>query len=609
MTSLPLVTCVSQPAVLAQRLLASPCVRAGRLTVTARAGCTSAAQAFNAALDQASAIGGERPAWLLWAHQDVYLPEGWSQRFLAALAAAETRLGPLAVVGVYGVQGTGGLAVRAGHVLHRGELLKEPTALPCLVDSLDELLFAVRTDSGLRLDPALGFDFYATDLVLQAQARGLQCAALDAFCEHWSATPGRNVPAAVGERIIRSAAVFERKWLHRLPVSTSCFNIDRAGDVQAFIAPLMAPSHLQSLAMISPLTCAIDYFSAEAHDPSEWRLAGWASAEGQNIDHAHIEHQGQLVAPLAYGWTRAVLPGLEQSSVGFTAHFFMPMELAPGKCTVHLVFFDESDVEVGRIEHSLVVDRAVSLRPLVARVQSPRLHPQADYLDLLGKTLLALPYSNKASARLRLDGRDWPDFAHSMIGLERLNHLRACAETVLHEGIPGDFMETGVWRGGACIMLRGVLRAFGDTRRSVWVADSFEGLPPPNPEKYPADLGDTLYQFTQLAVSLEEVQHNFRRYDLLDHQVKFLKGIFSQSLPNAPVDELALLRLDGDMYESTMDALRSLYPKLSPGGFCIVDDYGAVAACRQAVHDYRKDHHITAPIAMIDWTGAWWRRD
>ena len=246
MTSLPLVTCVSQPAVLAQRLLASPCVRAGRLTVTARAGCTSAAQAFNAALDQASAIGGERPAWLLWAHQDVYLPEGWSQRFLAALAAAETRLGPLAVVGVYGVQGTGGLAVRAGHVLHRGELLKEPTALPCLVDSLDELLFAVRTDSGLRLDPALGFDFYATDLVLQAQARGLQCAALDAFCEHWSATPGRNVPAAVGERIIRSAAVFERKWQHRLPVSTSCFNIDRAGDVQAFIAPLMAPSHLQS---------------------------------------------------------------------------------------------------------------------------------------------------------------------------------------------------------------------------------------------------------------------------------------------------------------------------------------------------------------------------
>ena len=237
MTSLPLVTCVSQPAVLAQRLLASPCVRAGRLTVTARAGCTSAAQAFNAALDQASAIGGERPAWLLWAHQDVYLPEGWSQRFLAALAAAETRLGPLAVVGVYGVQGTGGLAVRAGHVLHRGELLKEPTALPCLVDSLDELLFAVRTDSGLRLDPALGFDFYATDLVLQAQARGLQCAVVDACCEHWSSTPSSGAaPRSLLQRIEASARVFEAKWAQRLPLSTPCFDMGAAGDVAAFIA-------------------------------------------------------------------------------------------------------------------------------------------------------------------------------------------------------------------------------------------------------------------------------------------------------------------------------------------------------------------------------------
>ena len=242
MTPLPLVTCVSRPEVLAQRLLASPCVRTGRVVVTARTGCSSAAQAFNAALAQTAATQGAAGGWLLWAHQDVHLPEGWSERFVAALAAAEAQLGTLAVVGGYGVRGAGAQAVRAGHVLHRGELLQETAALPCLVDSLDELLFAVRTDAGLALDPALSFDFYATDLVLQAQARGLQCAVLDAYCEHWSDTPGRDVTQAVAERIMRSAAVFEHKWQQRLPVSTSCFNIDQPGDVRAFVTPLMAPA-------------------------------------------------------------------------------------------------------------------------------------------------------------------------------------------------------------------------------------------------------------------------------------------------------------------------------------------------------------------------------
>jgi O-methyltransferase len=69
-----------------------------------------------------------------------------------------------------------------------------------------------------------------------------------------------------------------------------------------------------------------------------------------------------------------------------------------------------------------------------------------------------------------------------------------------------------------------------------------------------------------------------------------------------------VLRLDGDLYESTMDALTALYPKLSPGGYAIVDDYGAIPACRQAVHDYRDAHGITEPIQEVDWTGAYWQR-
>lgn len=208
----------------------------------------------------------------------------------------------------------------------------------------------------------------------------------------------------------------------------------------------------------------------------------------------------------------------------------------------------------------------------------------------------------------RVNGLDWPHTAHTMIGLKRLDNLQACAEAMLADGVPGDLIETGVWRGGASILLRAVLKAYDVRDRRVWVADSFEGLPPPDPEKYPLDAGDTHYQMPGLAVSLEQVRANFERYGLLDDQVCFLKGWFRDTLPGAPVGQLALLRLDGDMYESTMDGLTHLYPKLSVGGYVIVDDYGYIESCRRAVHDYRDAHGITDEIHMVDWTGAYWRR-
>jgi O-methyltransferase len=212
------------------------------------------------------------------------------------------------------------------------------------------------------------------------------------------------------------------------------------------------------------------------------------------------------------------------------------------------------------------------------------------------------------SEELRRDGRDWPKLAHSMVGMKRLDSLQECVESVLRDNVPGDLIETGVWRGGASILMRGVLRAYGVRDRSVWVADSFEGLPPPDAARYPADEGDLHHENRLLAVSLEEVQENFRKYGLLDDRVRFLKGWFKDTLPYAPIERLAVARLDGDMYESTMDALRSLYPKLQPGGYLIVDDYGAIPACRQAVTDFREQNAIGEPIRTIDWTGVWWRR-
>jgi O-methyltransferase len=211
-------------------------------------------------------------------------------------------------------------------------------------------------------------------------------------------------------------------------------------------------------------------------------------------------------------------------------------------------------------------------------------------------------------AQRRQRGQDWPARAESMAGLDRLANTRWCIEQVLEDDVPGDLIETGVWRGGMVIFMRGVLRAHQVTDRTVWVADSFEGLPPPDVARYPADRGLDLTHWDILSAGVDQVRHNFARYQLLDDQVRFLVGWFRDTLPSAPIDRLALLRLDGDLYESTIQALDALYPKLSVGGFCIVDDYGKVDRCRDAVTDYRREHDIDDEIVPIDETGVYWRR-
>lgn len=230
------VSAVSSFDVVRARLLASPCMAAGQRPLVLRWNAPSAAQVFNPVMDA-------RPAqeWVVWVHQDVVLPEGWDTLFAQAIAQAEQQLGRLSVVGTYGVAGAGTAAVHAGHVLDRGQVLRGPAPLPCLVDSLDELLVAVRSDSGLRMDPALGWDFYATDLVLQAQAAGLQAAAVDAFCEHWSGTPQHPpLPRPTAQRIADSGIAFETKWEQHFPITTTCVAIAQRGDVHALAQSMLA---------------------------------------------------------------------------------------------------------------------------------------------------------------------------------------------------------------------------------------------------------------------------------------------------------------------------------------------------------------------------------
>lgn len=239
------------------------------------------------------------------------------------------------------------------------------------------------------------------------------------------------------------------------------------------------------------------------------------------------------------------------------------------------------------------------------------------YLDLLTRTLTNTIYGDPSNhparpglyqAHIREVGQDWPVLAHTMVGTRRLENLRDLTQRALDEGIPGDFIETGVWRGGCCILMRGVLAANEVTDRKVYVADSFAGLPPPNAKAFPADAGFHLEQHTQLAISLDQVKDNFSRYGLLDDQVVFVPGWFSQTLPTLEAGPFALIRLDGDLYESTHLALTALYPKLSPGGFVIIDDY-VLGPCQKAVEDFRTSHGITAPMHTVDWAAVWWRKD
>jgi len=208
----------------------------------------------------------------------------------------------------------------------------------------------------------------------------------------------------------------------------------------------------------------------------------------------------------------------------------------------------------------------------------------------------------------RHEGLDWPSTALTMVGRRRLHNFRALIERALEEDVPGDILEAGVWRGGASILARAVLASRGVTDRRVIAADSFEGLPPPS-EQFPADAGADFHTHPELAVSLEQVRANFERFGLLDDQVVFLKGWFRDTMPRVDAHALAVLRLDGDMYESTIVPLTHLFDRVSPGGWVIVDDYQIMAPCRRAVKDFFAAHGIRPTRHDIDHVGVFFRKE
>ena len=268
----------------------------------------------------------------------------------------------------------------------------------------------------------------------------------------------------------------------------------------------------------------------------------------------------------------------------------------------------ENEVKLIYIVHCLAQGQSVSEKYLVSPESIPvEYHKSVRNSKAIGSMITLNIADEQGNPRPAHQLRNFIEFAHSMIGRKRMDNIQFCIESIISDDIPGDLIETGVWRGGATIFMRGVLAAHNIDNRTVWVADSFEGLPPGTAEQ---DLGINLTRdrYPILAVDLESVRELFSRYDLLDEQVQFLKGWFKETLPRAPIEKLSLLRLDGDLYESTMDGFTALYDKVSPGGYIIVDDYNALDVCKAAVHDFRKSRNIGDKMIPIDEASIFWRK-
>jgi O-methyltransferase len=204
----------------------------------------------------------------------------------------------------------------------------------------------------------------------------------------------------------------------------------------------------------------------------------------------------------------------------------------------------------------------------------------------------------------RVEGMDQPVEAFTMIGKKRLDNLHDMLNHVRENNIEGDLIETGVWKGGATIFMKIYCDLYG-LNKKVYVCDSFEGLPKPS-GKFSSDHGDIHYTFKNLAISLESVQQNFNYFHCLDEKVIFIKGFFGQTLPNNDeIKKLSLLRMDGDMYESTHDVFYALYDKVETNAPVIIDDY-CLRGCRDCVLDFRSAKNIDEEIITVDRCGIYW---
>lgn len=188
---------------------------------------------------------------------------------------------------------------------------------------------------------------------------------------------------------------------------------------------------------------------------------------------------------------------------------------------------------------------------------------------------------------------------YTMLGYGRLRGLYRAVHHAVTNDIAGDIVECGTARGGSAALMGLTLRQLGSDR-SLWVFDTFAGLPPPT-EKDPDY--DIARHFTGTCRGeLDEVKSLFKRLGIFD-RVCFVEGLFQETLPTSSISSIAVLHVDGDWYESVRSCLEALYDRVSFGGVIQIDDYGHWAGARKAVEEFFKERSIQPSLKYLDYTG------
>jgi hypothetical protein len=201
----------------------------------------------------------------------------------------------------------------------------------------------------------------------------------------------------------------------------------------------------------------------------------------------------------------------------------------------------------------------------------------------------------------------------TMTSVERMYALWQSVRHVVETDVRGDVVECGVWRGGSSLIAARALMSLGETARTVWLYDTFEGMSAPTERDVSATGEEIVPQWDSLRhdranpllcyADLDDVKATMSRSEYPGERIRYVEGKVEETIPADAPETIAVLRLDTDWYESTRHELEHLYPRLSPGGILVLDDYGAWQGARQAVDEYFADHPAPPLLQRIDATG------
>ncbi len=182
--------------------------------------------------------------------------------------------------------------------------------------------------------------------------------------------------------------------------------------------------------------------------------------------------------------------------------------------------------------------------------------------------------------------------------------------------VPGDILATGVWKGGSALYLQALNRHFGLNRR-LWLSDTFSGFVHERishkKDQWALRLLSKFVNFEHpdnaRFPSAADVEQLFQSCELWDERVQIVQGPLEATLPSLEIESLCFVHIDVDLYEPTRDALEFAYPRLRPGGYVVVDDYGAAAFnCKEAVDEFRAQHAISAPMRFMTTYAVCWQK-